>query len=872
MSRYNTRIYRLFLVCLSAATLFVFAATGPAVGSTAAGPPLTDSLYTAHHPRLLLTPSEMASYYDKVRNGGDDDDAYAVIRNAATAVYPFATMVELLDDNYGLNPVPNLGLAGMLELPPDTAAFAIGRRIVLHIADNYEVDSDAFGSSLRLRSLALGYDMFLGYSSEAERDYLRGEIESYVDKMTTHFNYQIWGWRPYLGNKSMMVAASLGLAAICLDGETDPARVAAALGFADQLIDTWMGAQLDEDGAYNEGLVYGAWSLRMLIYYFHARKRYDGFDYSTHPCFRNMEAWFAFELLPEGSGRTNNLNDCAYNDYILSRHHTFFDWAQSQYGSGLSAWLWEYTAGQNGWDWGLEADKTATVLWNQPLPLTDPGSVLPKSVMWEHRGLYYYRSGWDVGPGSKDLLFSFYAGEFQGAHAQEDQGQFTLYGFGSALAVDHGPGHAAKQSESHNLVLIDGAGQHNAGSSIGTDGAIPEYLLSDYADYIPADLTEAYTTHSPYNDPDVPFEGADWSWGYDGGNPVDHALRKIFVVHDNIFPPYFILLDDIDKDGQPHDYDWRMHTSDVNAVDASANPVRISNGTSRLDIHVVEPPFESLQASVGAYANDSEEPDALLLSLSVTEASPVFTMFMFPGDESTTAPKLTRQDYSWGYTVTLAWRWRFSDVFIRNTSGELITHSFGESITTDAELGIVRLWGSRLIRFLLTDVTNFSYNNRQYIGVSDGPLNCGMSDGVFQIDRPDAQFALYAADADRVIYRDQEIPIFQRDGYLIPESAVSTAGETAATFFIRARAWPNPFNPSTSVVVELPRRAGVQAVVFDVGGRMVRTLWNGDLPAGPTTLEWDGTDNDGARVASGVYFLRIVSRGHTKVLKLVAVK
>jgi hypothetical protein len=863
MTSHNTRIRRLFLVCITVTMLGTSTGAGPASSSTASDPPLTDSLYTAHHPRLLVIPAEMTILYDKVRDGGDDDAAYAVIRNAATTVYPFATMEELLDDDYGLNPVVNVGLAGLLESPPDTAAFSIGRKIALHIADNYEVDFDPFGSSLRLRSLALGYDMFLEHSSEAERDHLRSEMVSYIDRMTNHFNYEIWGYHPYLGNKTTMIAASLGLAAICLDGETDPARVAAALGFADELIGTWAGAQLDEDGAYNEGLVYGAWSLRMLVYYIHARKRYDGVDWGAHPCFRNMETWFAYELLPEGTGRTNNLNDCAYKDYILSRHNTYFDWAQSQYGSGLAAWLWEHTAGQNGYDWGLEADKAATVLWNQPLPPTNPANVLPKSVMWEHRGLYYYRAGWDVGPGSNDLLFSFYAGEFQGAHAQEDQGQFTMYGYGAAFAVDHGPGFVAKQSESHNLVLIDGAGQHNAGSSIGTDGAIREYLLSDYADYIAADLADAYATHSQWNDPDVPFQGADWSWGYHGANPVIHALRKILVVHDNYLPPYFILMDDIDKDGQPHDYDWRMHTSDANAVDVSSNPVRISKGTSRLDIHVFEPPFDSLQASVGSYDNGNEEPDALLLSLLVTQASPRFTLFMFPGDDSVGEPGMTRQDYSWGYAVTVAWGAGSSDVFIRNTSGEQIVHSFGGSIATDAELGIVRLQGNRLLRFVLTDVSNFSYNNTHYIGVSDGPLNCGMSAGVYQIDRPDAQFVLYAANADRVYFRDEEIPVILQDGYLVPESGVVGLDETAPDFAVRAKAWPNPFNPSTSVVVELPRRAGVQAVIFDVGGRLVTTLWNGDLPAGPSTLTWDGTDRDGARVASGVYFLRIVSRAHT---------
>jgi hypothetical protein len=494
----------------------------PAAGTDVeTAPPLSDSSYNANHPCLLFTDAEITALYNKVRDGGHDDDAYSFIRNAAVNVYPAYSMEELLDDDYALNSIPNLGLSGFLESQRDTAALALGKLITLNIADNYGVDTDSFGSSLRLRSLALGYDMFFEDSSESERDYLRSEIISYVDYMTSNFNYTIWRYRPYLGNKTMMIAASLGLAAICLDGETDPSRVTAALDFADELIDEWLAHQLDENGAYNEGLVYGSWSMRMLIYYFHARKRYDGVDYSTNSQIRSIENWLAFELLPEGSGRANNLNDCAYTDNILSRHHTYFDWAQAEWGSRLSSWLWDHIAGSFGFDWELEADKAATVIWNQSLPPIEPDGTLPESIMWEERGLYYFRTGWDLGSNSDDVVFSFYSGKFQGAHAQEDQGQFTLYGYGKKWAIDHGPGASAKQSEAHNVILIDDSGQHNAGNSIGTDGEIREYLLSEFADFVVGDQTAAYTTYSQWNGPDVPFPGADWSWGYDGGNPVN---------------------------------------------------------------------------------------------------------------------------------------------------------------------------------------------------------------------------------------------------------------------------------------------------------------------------------------------------------------
>jgi hypothetical protein len=835
-------------------------------------PRLTNSLYDSHHPRLLFMDEEIISLHGKVRDGGNDDDAYAVIRHAAEFEYPVSTMEELLDDDYGLNTIPNLGLAGFLESPEDTAALALGRQITLFIADNYDIDNNDFDSSLRLRSLALGYDMFFEGSPELDKDRIRSEMISYIDAMTSRTTYEIWRQRPFLGNRSVMIAASLGLAAICLDGETDPARIASALEFADEIIDEWLRYQVDEDGAYNEGLVYGSWSMRMLIYYFHARKRYDGLGYSGDLRIRNMQNWFAYELLPEGSGRTNNLNDCAYKDYILSRHQTYFDWAQSEWGSGLCSWLWDHVAGEHGWDWGLEGDKAATVIWNRNLSPQNPQDVLPRSFLWEHRGLYYYRSGWDLGPNSNDVVFSFYSGAFQGAHAQEDQGQFTLYGYGAKFAIDHGPGSVAKQSEAHNIILIDGVGQHNAGSSIGTDGAIREYLLSDYADYIVADLTDAYTTHSKWNNANVPYPGADWSWGYDGGNPVDHALRTVVVVHAGFLPPYLIMLDDIEKDDVFHEYEWRLHTLDANSVDTSADPIQISNGSSWLDIYTVSPPFETLQKSVTPFVNGDDEPDALVLSLAITDASADFALLMLPANAYVRTPSVSRVEYPWGYVLMLDWGWGSIESFVRNTSGEAVTVFADGWITTDATLALVRTWRGSLSRYLLANVTEFTYNSADYVSVADGPLSCALSGGVIQIDRHDADFVFYAPGVDEVYFRKQQIQVVARDGYLTPDPVLGVGDIQQPVLSVEARAFPNPFNPSTSVVVNLVQRAEVRAVVYDVSGKPVKTLWQGVLPGGSSTLVWDGADDNGIRVASGVYFLRIDSRGWSKRLKLVVVR
>ena len=66
--------------------------------------------------------------------------------------------------------------------------------------------------------------------------------------------------------------------------------------------------------------------------------------------------------------------------------------------------------------------------------------------------------------------------------------------------------------------------------------------------------------------------------------------------------------------------------------------------------------------------------------------------------------------------------------------------------------------------------------------------------------------------------------------------------------------YPNPFNPSTSIEFSLPAREKVSLKVFDVSGRLVRTLVDGPLSDGVHRYTWDGRNQRGSSVSSGVYF------------------
>ena len=84
---------------------------------------------------------------------------------------------------------------------------------------------------------------------------------------------------------------------------------------------------------------------------------------------------------------------------------------------------------------------------------------------------------------------------------------------------------------------------------------------------------------------------------------------------------------------------------------------------------------------------------------------------------------------------------------------------------------------------------------------------------------------------------------------------------------------PNPYNLSASIQYELPSSARVTLEIFDVNGRRVRTLVDGEQQArGPHVIEWKADDDRGVRVSSGVYFCRLQAGSSMSTAKLVLVK
>jgi len=70
-------------------------------------------------------------------------------------------------------------------------------------------------------------------------------------------------------------------------------------------------------------------------------------------------------------------------------------------------------------------------------------------------------------------------------------------------------------------------------------------------------------------------------------------------------------------------------------------------------------------------------------------------------------------------------------------------------------------------------------------------------------------------------------------------------------------AFPNPFNPSTTITYQLPSVSTVTMFIYNIQGQLIRTLMSSKQDAGYYTIDWNGVNNIGEPVSSGMYLIVI---------------
>lgn len=107
--------------------------------------------------------------------------------------------------------------------------------------------------------------------------------------------------------------------------------------------------------------------------------------------------------------------------------------------------------------------------------------------------------------------------------------------------------------------------------------------------------------------------------------------------------------------------------------------------------------------------------------------------------------------------------------------------------------------------------------------------------------------------------------------YFLIQDAADEAKGIPSEFSLKQN-YPNPFNPSTTISIDVPRRAHVRIDICTIEGRMLRVLVDGDLDAGYHNVVWDGCDEKGTRVSSGIYFYQMRSGSYFQSRKMMLLK
>ena len=111
-------------------------------------------------------------------------------------------------------------------------------------------------------------------------------------------------------------------------------------------------------------------------------------------------------------------------------------------------------------------------------------------------------------------------------------------------------------------------------------------------------------------------------------------------------------------------------------------------------------------------------------------------------------------------------------------------------------------------------------------------------------------------------------------GDLIQQVTRSAASEVKLipNDFSLQQNFPNPFNPSTEIRFDLPEEGHIELLVYNMAGQKVRTIESGNMKPGYHSMIWNGTNDKGTRVSTGMYFYSIQTNNFQAVKKMLFLK
>jgi hypothetical protein len=154
-------------------------------------------------------------------------------------------------------------------------------------------------------------------------------------------------------------------------------------------------------------------------------------------------------------------------------------------------------------------------------------------------------------------------------------------------------------------------------------------------------------------------------------------------------------------------------------------------------------------------------------------------------------------------------------------------------------------------------------------GTTDYPADAGL---LVHDDGARPQIVFYAFAYSAITDRTEARHLLENTVTYLYDAAAGAGESAGGAARVRLAAAPNPFTSAAGIRLALPVRGEINLAVYDVAGRLVRTLAAGDYEAGAHSFEWNGADADGRPAASGIYFVRLKGPGATLVTKLLKIR
>lgn len=525
-----------------------------------------DPAWERRHPFMLFTSDEIPALKARLRAGRgpelmshfrqDCDDA--IDPNSSRYVAP-DTRLGLFQDRYwpGCNQAL-LPLASILF--GDEKYVRHGIELMLTTARTvgyYDIaekgDASFAGAAGTAMTLALGYDWAYRWMTPEQRRTVR---ECLLELGAAEFEVSMEkGFRLFwVRNWNAMGISALGHASLAIMGETF-APTHEWLHAAKRLTEEYFNNAVGRDGGFLEGPAYFYYGTHQLLIFAAALAHSTQYNLFESTNLKRLPDYLCYCLAPWG-GEHDPIGYCgpkiSYNMHAVA---VLRDWLPGK----PIEWLWRKSYGGDPYRW-LQM-QYYLLPWFRPEAETESPE-LPLAQHFRDRGIVKMRTGWDA-----DALAASFEAEWArtSAHDQADRGNFTINGYGGRWCVDAGGRNTPNSgsTRAHNLVTIDGKGQALFYQNSNSDAFITDYChLDGLATTVEADLTNAYCY------------GRSWHLVRRDVNEFRHVRRRFTMVRgDGGVPPYFIVMDDIDKDGEPHDYTWHLHSlglSEAELTDAGA--------------------------------------------------------------------------------------------------------------------------------------------------------------------------------------------------------------------------------------------------------------------------------------------------------------